>query len=48
MHFQMGKWSFSVCVNMTFLTYTTCIVSSESDMKESSGCVPLYCKETGA
>ena len=25
MHFQMGKWRFSVWVNMTFLTYLTLI-----------------------
>ena len=48
MHFQMGKWRFSVWVNMTFFTYSTCIVRSESDMMERSGCVLLCCEETGA
>ena len=48
MHFQMGKWRFSVWVNMTFLTYLTWIVRCESDMRERSGGVLLCCEETGA
>ena len=48
MHFQVGKWTFSVWVNMTFLTYLTCIVMSESDKLERSKCVVLCCEETGA
>ena len=31
-----------------YLSYLTCIVKSESDMMERSGCVLLYCGGTGA
>ena len=48
MHFIIGKWTFSVSVHMTSLTYLTWIVRSESDMMERSGCVLLCCEETGA
>ena len=48
MHFQMGKWRFSVWVNMTFLTYLTLIARCESDRMEISGCVLLCCEGTGA
>ena len=34
-------------VNVTFLTYSTCIVRSESGMMERSGCMLLCCEETG-
>ena len=41
MHFQIGKWRFSVWVNMTILTYLTCIVRCKSDtMKKVDMC---YC-----
>ena len=48
MHFQKGKWKFSISVNVTFLNYSPCIIMSESDMMERSGCVLLCCEETGA
>ena len=48
MHFQMGKWRFSVWVNMTFLTYLTWIVRCESDRMERSGGMLLCCEGTGA
>ena len=40
MHFLMGKWRFSIWVNVTFLTYSKCIVRSESDtmLKEVDMC----------
>ena len=31
-----------------FLTYSTCIARSESDLIDRSGCVLLCCEETGA
>ena len=48
MHFQIGKWRFSIWVNVTFLIYSTCIVRSGSNMMERNGCVVLCCEETGA
>ena len=48
MHFQMGKLRFFIWVNVTFLTYSSCIVRSESDMMERNGCVLLCAEEAGA
>ena len=48
MHFQMGKWRFSIWVNVTFLTYSTCIARSESNKMQRSRCVLLCCEETEA
>ena len=48
MHFQMGKWRFSVWVNMTDLTYVTCIARAESDMMERGGGLLLCCGKTEA